>query len=167
MEDRQVGLTGWQIGPLDEPGLIQLGRRLGEVWANGALPMQVALVGDLGAGKTTFSVAVGDSLGLDEPLTSPTFALMVEHEGDFRVLHADLYRLGIGELEGIGFQERVDSWDGLVLVEWPDRFPGCLQADHLEIRLVSVADFRELRVFAHGKRSEALLLAWKATSEAQ
>jgi tRNA threonylcarbamoyladenosine biosynthesis protein TsaE len=129
--------------------------------------MQVALVGGLGAGKTTFSVAVGEALEVDEPLTSPTFALMVEHEGEFPVLHADLYRLGMGELEGIGFQERVDAWNGLVLVEWADRFPGCLQEDHLEIRLFTNADQRELWMSAHGKRSSELLLAWKAIVEAQ
>lgn len=167
MEDHQKAFKTWQIGPLDEPSLVQLGRWFGEAWTSQAQPMQVALVGGLGAGKTTFSVAVGEAVGVDEPLTSPTFALMVEHEGDFPVLHVDLYRLGKGELEGIGFQERVDSWDGLVLVEWADRFPGCLQADHLEIRLLTMEDQREVWVSAYGKRSAELLIAWKALVEAQ
>ena len=66
-----------------------LGRALGEV-----CPFVVCVaLGDLGAGKTTFTQGLGSGLGIHEDITSPTFALMVEYEADCSLLHVDAYRL--------------------------------------------------------------------------
>jgi tRNA threonylcarbamoyladenosine biosynthesis protein TsaE len=132
-----------------------LGVALGRLLAPGDV---VTLSGDLGAGKTTFSQGIGLGLGVDEPVTSPTFALVHEYEGRIPVWHLDTYRVG-------GAAELVDlSWDdllsggGAVLVEWPERIAEALPADRLEIRLSSGGDdSRHLQFVPHGRRMCELL----------
>ncbi|MGV3720887.1 MAG: tRNA (adenosine(37)-N6)-threonylcarbamoyltransferase complex ATPase subunit type 1 TsaE [Actinomycetota bacterium] len=133
-----------------------LGAALGRLLAPGDV---VTLSGDLGAGKTTFSQGIGLGLGVDEPVTSPTFALVHEYEGRIPVWHLDTYRVG-------GAAELVDlSWDdllaggGAVLVEWPERIAEALPPDRLEVRLSSDGiDSRHLQFVPHGLRMTALLL---------
>ncbi len=143
-------------------------RRVGQAFAAAFLdgrrsPLTVALCGEIGAGKTAFSQGVGEGLGCFEALTSPTFALIHEIDGDPPVLHADLYRLEPGELLHIGFEEQLEGWPGLALVEWADRAPDVLPLDHLELRLDLTPDGgRRLRARGRGPRSDAALFAWAA-----
>src|SRR5688572_32370219 len=81
------------------------GALLGAVLAAGDA---VALVGDLGAGKTTLvqGIALGAGVPPDEPVTSPTFTLLDEHAGRIRIVHADLYRIERErELDQIGLDD--------------------------------------------------------------
>lgn len=87
----------------------------------------VALVGDLGSGKTTFVQGIAGALGVVEPVTSPTFVLWHQYEtknGSFPFLHhLDLYRLeSEKEVFDLGLQELFSQPDGLVIVEWADKF---------------------------------------------
>ena len=68
----------------------KLAAGLAEMAASGDV---LVLVGDLGAGKTAFSKAYGKALGIDEPMTSPTFTLAREYEGRLPLHHLDVYRL--------------------------------------------------------------------------
>lgn len=146
--------------------------RLGRVFAESFVasdpmgapaPLAVALCGEIGAGKTSFCQGVGEGLGCAEALTSPTFALVHEIDGDLPLLHADLYRLDPGELLHIGFEEQLEGWPGLALVEWADRAPDVLPFDHLELRLELSADGgRRLRARGRGPRSDRALYAWAA-----
>ena len=87
-------------------------------------PQWILLVGDLGAGKTTFAKGLIGSLGsapADEVL-SPTFSLIHEYDGPPKVYHIDLYRLDrVPELETLGLD---DIWDepAVVLIEWGEKF---------------------------------------------
>lgn len=112
---------------------------LGREWAAGLGPGAVlGLVGGLGAGKTRFCMGLAEGLGFDGPVTSPTFPLLHEYGGGrLPIFHFDLYRLaGEGELLGIGWDECLDQ-EGVVVVEWADRFPGLMPEDtrwlHFEI----------------------------------
>lgn len=88
----------------------------------------VLLHGDLGAGKTTLTQGIAQGLGITEPVQSPTFTIVAEHDGHaldgtpLRLYHLDLYRLG-GEddLEGIGFDDLLAPADGVTIIEWPER----------------------------------------------
>jgi tRNA threonylcarbamoyladenosine biosynthesis protein TsaE len=82
----------------------------------------VALEGDLGAGKTTLAQAICRGVGITEEVTSPTFALVNQYEGERgTVYHLDLYRLhGPGDLTNLGWDDIVNS-QSIVIVEWPDR----------------------------------------------
>ena len=86
-------------------------------------PIVIALHGDLGAGKTTFTQGIAAGLGIQQRVTSPTFTLVNEYtlENGWRLVHIDSYRLDRGEAEGIGLEEilddeRLSSLNGLT--EW-------------------------------------------------
>lgn len=85
-------------------------------------PFCVALIGDLGAGKTHFSQGFAKGLGVTEHITSPTFTLMNAYEtGREPFYHFDLYRVDDSEeLPYIGFSEYTNK--GISLVEWADKF---------------------------------------------
>ena len=85
-------------------------------------PGQVfCLSGDLGVGKTVFAQGFGAGLGIDEPISSPTFTILQEyHEGKLPFYHFDVYRVGdVDELEETGFYEYAGG-DGIALIEWAE-----------------------------------------------
>jgi tRNA threonylcarbamoyladenosine biosynthesis protein TsaE len=122
----------------------------------------LALCGDLGAGKTTFSRALTQALGCKKLATSPTFAVLQHYEGGrLRVFHADLYRLGSeDEVYDLGWDEFLEEYStGLMIVEWADKFPAVLPEDRLTV-ICSYGQDLEKRVFeleAQGARSGKLL----------
>lgn len=87
----------------------------------------VGLVGNLGAGKTHAVKGIVAGLGSTAQVSSPTFTLVHEYEeGRLPVFHFDFYRLDVaGEVIGIGWDDYLDA-DGVVVVEWADRFEGLL-----------------------------------------
>lgn len=91
----------------------------------------VFLNGDLGSGKTTFVKGIGEALGIEEEITSPTFVLIKEYltgkerirEDIRKIFHLDVYRLEtIEELVDLGIEDLVEEPGVLVLVEWADKF---------------------------------------------
>jgi tRNA threonylcarbamoyladenosine biosynthesis protein TsaE len=139
----------------------RLARLLGDL--PGAI---IALTGDLGAGKTTFTQGLAQGLGIDASITSPTFVLINRYVGaDGRVLqHADCYRLSnaAAEMWDVGLVE-LFAGDDIVVVEWADRIPGLFPDDYLEIAFDYVdEDRREICLTAHGARYEALLAQLRA-----
>src|SRR3546814_17800025 len=80
----------------------------------------ILLAGELGAGKTAFVQGFGAALGVDQPITSPTFTLAHQYEGKLVLHHRDVYRLErLAEIEDIGVSDRLDG-GGVVLIEWGD-----------------------------------------------
>ncbi len=95
-----------------------VGRRLGGTLLPGDI---VALTGPLGAGKTVFAQGVAESLGVDEPVTSPTFTLICEYEGIMPFYHMDLYRLDTpDEFAWLGVEEMLNG-NGVSLLEWSEK----------------------------------------------
>ena len=118
--------------------MIALGRKLAAGLEAGSV---IALQGGLGAGKTHFTkgLAQGLAQGLTEgadnsqagmEVTSPTFSLVNEYRGGrLPLYHFDFYRLDSeDEVLRIGWDEYLDE-DGIVVVEWPDKFPGLIPSD--------------------------------------
>jgi tRNA threonylcarbamoyladenosine biosynthesis protein TsaE len=95
----------------------------------------IVLAGEMGAGKTAFAQGFGAALGVDEPITSPTFTLVHTYDtGRVTLHHADLYRLDkMSEVSDLALHEMVDE-DGVMLVEWGD-VASELLGDHLEVFL--------------------------------
>ncbi|WP_419849583.1 tRNA (adenosine(37)-N6)-threonylcarbamoyltransferase complex ATPase subunit type 1 TsaE [Candidatus Poriferisocius sp.] len=96
------------------------------------------LVGDLGAGKTTFAQGFAAALGISEPVTSPTFTLAREYHGRLLLHHLDVFRLDqISEVLDLGLPELLDS-GGVILIEWGDAIRQALPNDYLEIALTFI-----------------------------
>ena len=110
-----------------------LGVRLGRLLEPGDV---VALVGDLGAGKTQLVRGACAGAGVrPEDVSSPSFAIVATYAGRIPVHHADLYRIGDeDELYGTGFGDLVGG-EGALLVEWADRIPTALPAEKLTLTL--------------------------------
>ena len=110
-----------------------LGARLGKLVAPGDV---VALVGELGAGKTQLVRGACDGAGVArEEVSSPSFAIVATYRGRIPFHHADLYRIGDpDELYGTGFGDLVGG-EGALLVEWADRIPSALPAEKLTVTL--------------------------------
>lgn len=101
-----------------------LGRELAKVTQPGSV---IALVGDLGAGKTHWTKGFVAGAGSTTEVTSPTFGLVHEYGGGrFPVFHLDFYRLkSAEELLALGWDELLDQ-DGVIIAEWGDKFPEML-----------------------------------------
>ncbi|MDE3172629.1 MAG: tRNA (adenosine(37)-N6)-threonylcarbamoyltransferase complex ATPase subunit type 1 TsaE, partial [Gemmatimonadota bacterium] len=129
---------------LTEPALVAWGERFGR---EAALPLVVALEGDLGAGKTTLARAICRGFGVAGEVTSPTFAIVHEYEAPRgHVYHLDLYRLrGPAELTNLGWDEIVSD-RALVLVEWPDRAGARLPDGAVRLALRHVPGQPSMRV---------------------
>lgn len=143
------------------------GRRLGQVLQPGDF---VALVGDLGAGKTCFSRGVAEGAGVPlEDVSSPTFAIIQSYAGRLRLYHADLYRLlDADALYATGYFDHLAERDGAFLVEWAEQVPGAIPPDALVVRLRADAGEDSVRwavLEPRGTRGEALARALAGKAE--
>lgn len=137
---------------------IELGRALGGL----VLPGDVLLLsGDLGAGKTQLTKGLADGLGVAEPVTSPTFNILLVHEGRIPLYHFDLYRLeDEAQLEDIDYFATLEA-DGVSVVEWGDRFPASYPDDGLIVAItIDDRDRRILSLGPLGSRGSELESAW-------
>ena len=135
---------------------IQLGKELGELLRPGEV---VALIGDLGAGKTTLAkgIAAGAGVADENEVTSPSFVLVNEYQGRFPIYHADLYRLQDAmEVENLGWEEFIFG-EGISLLEWAEKIPGILPEERIEIRIFWVGP-GERRFLISGKGAQAKII---------
>ena len=135
-----------------------LGMRLAQWLCNGDV---LALAGDLGSGKTTFTQGLARGLGVVASVTSPTFVLINRYPtAGGRVLqHADCYRLADApaEMWDIGLADLFDG-DDIVVIEWADRLPGLLPDAYLEASFAYLdEDRRRICLVGHGERYAALV----------
>jgi tRNA threonylcarbamoyladenosine biosynthesis protein TsaE len=99
----------------------------------------VSLSGELGAGKTCFVQGVATELGVEVPVTSPTFVLVKHYAGRLPLVHCDVYRLDrLSDLLELG--DEVLAPDVVTLVEWGDAVAALLPTDRVEVDLRSASD---------------------------
>jgi len=140
----------------------RLGARLGELLQSGDV---ICLAGELGAGKTCLAQGIGQGLGIEGPITSPSFTLINEYRPEQARLpfyHIDLYRIEEAkETLSLGLEEYFYG-EGACVVEWADRALQALPAEHLWIELRYIVETkRGLLMKALGKRYEQLLREFK------
>lgn len=105
-------------------------------WARGG--DLILLIGDLGAGKTVFAQGFATGIGVEDRVTSPTFALVQSYDGDLIMNHLDVYRIAHpSEVADLGLSELLDD-DAVTLIEWGDMITAHLPNDFLEVHLLAV-----------------------------
>ncbi|MEX2569772.1 MAG: tRNA (adenosine(37)-N6)-threonylcarbamoyltransferase complex ATPase subunit type 1 TsaE [Gemmatimonadota bacterium] len=124
---------------LTESDVTAWGEQIGRT---AAVPLVIALRGDLGAGKTTLARAIARGAGISGPVPSPTYNLLIRYRGKrgVAVVHVDLYRLeDPEEVWELGWSELPEE-DEMVLIEWPERAEGLLPEPRWEITLSEVEE---------------------------
>jgi tRNA threonylcarbamoyladenosine biosynthesis protein TsaE len=140
----------------DEGDTERLGIQLADVLDPGTV---VALIGNLGAGKTRLVRAVAMAAGVDRrEINSPTFVLVHEYDGRWPIYHFDTYRLqSADEFADLGAQEYF-SGNGVCFVEWADRVAQVLPADHVRIEIETRDETgRVFHVSATGPASQQIV----------
>ena len=92
--------------------------------------MVICLNGDLGSGKTLFTKGFAQAMGIDD-ITSPTFTIIKEYQGELMLYHMDVYRLEESN-ENIGIEEYFDR-GGVTIIEWADMIKDILPSERLDI----------------------------------
>jgi tRNA threonylcarbamoyladenosine biosynthesis protein TsaE len=108
----------------------------------------VALKGPLGAGKTCLTKGIARYFGVNEEVTSPTYTIISEYQGNLPFYHIDAYRLrGDEDFSAIGGEE-VISGEGITVVEWSERIPQSLPDDAVVVEIALGQDGRRhIRMF--------------------
>ena len=113
------------------------GERLGERLGAGAV---IACIGELGAGKTCFLQGLARGIGVESPVTSPTFVLINEYRGRVPVHHLDAYRTeSLTEVLDLGIEELMHG-DGVTVIEWADKLLPILPAHTITVTIDGLGD---------------------------
>ena len=117
--------------------------------------MVICLNGELGSGKTVFTKGFAQALGITETITSPTFTIIKEYDGELPLYHMDVYRLD-EESDDIGIEEYFLK-GGVCIIEWADNIKDILPNERLDIKIKVVDENKRLLIInAYGKKYEDL-----------
>lgn len=136
------------IESLREQDTYDLGKKLGESCKAGDI---ILLNGDLGAGKTIFTKGFGKGLGIEEPISSPTFTIMqIYEQGRLPLYHFDVYRIADPEeMDEIGYEDYFFG-KGVCLIEWASLIEELIPEHATEIRIEKVLekgfDYRKITI---------------------
>lgn len=109
----------------------QIGTKIGEKLTGSEV---IALFGGLGMGKTAFTRGLCSALGISEGVSSPTFALVNEYNGKFKVYHFDMYRVDTwDDLYSTGFFDYIGN--GILVIEWSENIEGALPENAVKITI--------------------------------
>jgi len=113
----------------------------------------IALDGDLGAGKTTFSQAFAKGLGVTDVVNSPTFTIIKEYNGTtLPFYHMDVYRISVDEADELGLDDYFFG-QGITIVEWASIIEDIFPAQHLHMKIEILPDnVRQITFKAFGQR---------------
>ncbi|WP_210471685.1 tRNA (adenosine(37)-N6)-threonylcarbamoyltransferase complex ATPase subunit type 1 TsaE [Sporosarcina sp. 6E9] len=118
-------------------------------------PDVITLEGDLGAGKTAFTQAFAKAIGITRTVSSPTFTILKQYEGNFPFNHLDVYRLA-GSDEDLGWEELFYG-DAVTIIEWAHLIEEDLPKNRLEIEIVHAGNTkREITVKPQGEHYEKI-----------
>ncbi|MBM4339870.1 MAG: tRNA (adenosine(37)-N6)-threonylcarbamoyltransferase complex ATPase subunit type 1 TsaE [Deltaproteobacteria bacterium] len=144
---------------------IRLGKMIGRLLNRGDV---VALIGELGAGKTQLIKGLAQGAGVSKStyVSSPSFTLINEYKGEIPFYHIDLYRLGEEkEAEGLGLEDYFQG-EGITAVEWADRIPSLLPEELLNIHIYYTGKkTRSIEMVAKGEKYKDLMTKFGVRSQ--
>jgi len=107
----------------------------------------ISLIGDLGAGKTTFTKGFARQMGIKEHVTSPTFKLISEYQGEkYKLNHIDAYRMnGPEDFLNIGGEDYLISKHSITIIEWGDLLNDILPAKTIRVNFERIKSPKESR----------------------
>ncbi|RLA94806.1 MAG: tRNA (adenosine(37)-N6)-threonylcarbamoyltransferase complex ATPase subunit type 1 TsaE [Deltaproteobacteria bacterium] len=129
--------------------------KVGEILGSQLLPGDViALIGELGTGKTCFTRGLAFGLGIDRnvPIVSPSFTIINEYPGAVPLYHFDFYRLNnLSEVLDLGYEEYFFG-KGVTVIEWGEKVESILPEEHLKVKFYFQDDnVREIKIKGYGK----------------
>lgn len=117
--------------------------------------MIICLDGELGSGKTIFTKGIADALGIKDTITSPTFSIIKEYDGELPLYHMDVYRLD-GNTDGVNIEEYYNK-GGVVVIEWASMIKDILPEERLDIKFKVLDENKRLLILEpHGAKYEEL-----------
>lgn len=137
----------------------KFGQKLGNLAKGGDI---LELVGDVGAGKTTFVKGFAVGMGIDEDVQSPSFTISRSYAapGGLLLSHYDFYRLQDPGIMSVELQEIIQLNDTVTIIEWADIVQNVLPEDRLTLRILADSErSRQLVLTASGDRSRVLMEA--------
>ena len=142
----------YKITTYDENDTIELAQNIeSEKFAN----MVICLEGDLGSGKTVFAKAFARAMGITDNITSPTFNIIKEYQGDMKLFHMDVYRFSDMK-QDIGIEEYFTK-RGITIIEWSDLIEDILPKNRLRIRIKMIDEnTRQFVITPYGSKYEDL-----------
>lgn len=139
-----------------EEAMREFGSALGSSLSGGDL---IELVGDVGAGKTTFVKGLAKGLGIDEDIQSPTFTISRIYDGrdGLQLAHYDFYRLNDPGILAMEISETIAEHNTVVVIEWGGIVEGVLPEDRITIKIQPTdEDTRDVDVTFGGQKARAL-----------
>ncbi len=142
----------YKVTMKDEYDTIELAQNLeSEKFLN----MIICLNGELGSGKTLFTKGFAQALGIKDNITSPTFSIIKEYNGELSLYHMDVYRLD-GDTSGVNIEEYYTK-GGVVIIEWADTIKDILPKERLDIKIKILDENKRIFVITpYGKKYEEL-----------
>ncbi|WP_111979894.1 tRNA (adenosine(37)-N6)-threonylcarbamoyltransferase complex ATPase subunit type 1 TsaE [Algibacillus agarilyticus] len=148
-------MTTYSFELTDAEATVAFGKRLSSIIK---LPCQIHLVGDLGAGKTTFSRGLIQGFGYSGNVKSPTYTLVEPYElGSINIYHFDLYRLADPEeLEFMGIRDYFAGLN-LCVIEWPEKGDGWLEPADILVNMQYIEQHRRITLTAKSEHGRKIL----------
>ena len=157
MVSKKIDITSQSVGETQK-----LGQKIGTLLK---YPLIIALIGDLGSGKTAFvqGLAEGLDVSADYYITSPTFTLINEYPGRLPLFHVDLYRLEtVNDLDDIGLDELLSD-RAVIAIEWADKLAGDLAGEYLSLDFKIIDEnCRKVNMIGYGQNGINLIRALDA-----
>jgi tRNA threonylcarbamoyladenosine biosynthesis protein TsaE len=154
MANKKIDITTQSVDETQK-----LGQKIGTLLK---YPLIIALIGDLGSGKTAFvqGLAGGLDVSADYYITSPTFTLINEYPGRLPLFHVDLYRLEtVNDLDDIGLDEVLCD-RAVIAIEWADKLSVDLSNEYLSVRFQIIDEnCRKVKMIGYGQNGINLIRA--------
>ncbi|MGQ9845227.1 MAG: tRNA (adenosine(37)-N6)-threonylcarbamoyltransferase complex ATPase subunit type 1 TsaE [Caldisericia bacterium] len=126
---------------------IDIGKKIGKC----LLPGDIVLIsGELGVGKTTFIKGIAKGMNIDLNIKSPSFVIVSEYSGKYKLYHIDLYRVDGEEIDNLGLFEFLEN--GVVCIEWADKLKTRLNnIENIRINIETLNKERVIEIVLNGK----------------